>query len=73
MIIRATCKLKGEIMFIMIFEDGRPYLAQRILDSDIRAFEDGILDIIDPKTTKQLAGVHPNMTWCDLDLWEVTE
>lgn len=53
--------------FIMIFEDGTPYVATKIKDTDIEAINDGILTVIRCSDAKEL-GLDGNFT--NLPAWE---
>ena len=54
------------VHFIFIFEDGIPYQGERVTDDDIKACEDGLLDIIYVKDMTQLS----HGAWVPLDIWE---
>lgn len=51
----------------MIFEDGTPYVATKIKDTDIEAINDGILTVIRCSDAKEL-GLDGNFT--NLPAWE---
>jgi hypothetical protein len=53
--------------YIFIFEDGEPYQADEITNSDIKAFEDGVLDIIN---VLSMAIMVRTGEWIALQKWE---
>ena len=53
-------------MYIFIFEDGVPCQSDEIHVDDIQAFEEGLLDIINPKNMKQMTAPGE---WEDLPNW----
>jgi hypothetical protein len=54
--------------YIMIFEDGTPYKANTITDTDKQANEDGVIQIIRLEDLKSLS--QDNETWEDLKEWK---
>ncbi len=57
-------------MYIFVFEDGTFHKSKEVLEDDIRALKDGIVEIINAETCQQMVGEDK---WEDLSEWRDIE